>query len=334
MSLKNLNIHKSPKSGDEMPEFGKIKKLNIREIWRHEAHYFTPWLAENLDKLGEAVGMDLELVEKEARVGNFSLDIRAKDLGTGQNVIIENQFGDTNHEHLGKMLTYAAGFDASKVIWLSENMRDEHRQTIEWLNQRTDTETQFFAIEIEVFKIDDSKPVYNFKLIVFPNEWRKSKKESWKDNLSVKGEAYRAFFQSLIDELRIKHSFTNAKIALPQNWYTFPTGISGITYGTTFAQGGRVRAELYIDIGKTDKNKNLFDWLFEQKLSIESEFGEPLEWERLNDRRASRIAIYREGSIDEGESLKEIQSWVIQKLLKFKIVFGTRLRTYKSQMSL
>lgn len=321
-------------NGGTMLEFGKIKKLNIRDVWQHEAYNFTPWLAENLDKLGEAVGMDLELVEQESSVGKFSLDLLAKDLSTGHTVIIENQFGDTDHDHLGKILTYAAGFDASIIIWISECVRDEHRQTIEWLNQRTDTETQFFAIEIEIFKIDESKPAFNFKPIVFPNEWRKSKKESWKSNPSAKAEAYREYFQSLIDELRNKYNFTKAKVAQPQNWYLFPTGISGISYGTSFALGRRVRVELYIDVGKAEINKKLYDWLFEQKETIENEFGDALEWERLDDRRASRIAIYREGSIDDVEILQDIQTWVIQELLKFRKVFSPRLKTYKSQIGL
>lgn len=317
-----------------MPDFGNIKKINIKDIWQHEAQNFTPWLAKNIEKLGESVGMDLEMIEQEASVGNFSLDILAKDLSTGHNVIIENQFGDTDHDHLGKMLTYAAGFDASKVIWISENVRDEHRQTIEWLNQRTDTDTQFFAIEIEVFKIDDSKPAYNFKPIVFPNEWRKSKKQSSSESASAKGEAYREYFQFLMDELRTKHSFTKARIAQPQSWYIFPTGISGISYGTSFAQGKRVRAELYIDVGDSEKNKGLFDWLFEKKQIIENDFGESLDWERLDDRRASRIAIYREGSIDDVEVLTEIRAWAIQELLKFRKAFSSHLKTYKSQVGL
>jgi hypothetical protein len=141
-----------------MPDFGKIKKVNIREIWQHEAHNFTPWLAENIEKLGESVGMDLELIEQEASVGNYSLDILAKDLSTGHNIIIENQFGDTDHDHLGKMLTYAAGFDASKVIWISENVRDEHRQTIEWLNQRTDTDTQFLQLKLKFLELTNPNP--------------------------------------------------------------------------------------------------------------------------------------------------------------------------------
>jgi hypothetical protein len=312
-----------------MPEFGKIKKVNIREIWQHEAQNFTPWLAKNLDKLGEAVGMDLEEVEQEASVGDFSLDILAKDLSTGHNVVVENQFGATDHDHLGKMLTYAAGFDATKIIWISENVRDEHRQTIEWLNQRTDTNTHFFAIEIEVFKIDDSKPAYNFKPVVFPNEWFKSKKSSSSEKISAKGEAYREYFQSLIDELRTKHSFTKARLAQPQSWYIFPTGISGASYGMSFAQGERVRAELYIDFGEADKNKNLFDWLFEKKQTIENELGMPLSWERLDDRKASRIAVYGKGSITDSESLSEIHEWAIKNLLTFRKIFSQYLKLYK-----
>lgn len=316
-----------------MPDFGNIKRVNINDIWPNEAQDFTPWLAENLEKLGEVLGMDLEMVEIEASVGNFSLDILAKNLSTGHNAIIENQFGDTDHDHLGKMLTYAAGFDAATVIWISESVRDEHRQTIEWLNQRTDTETQFFAIEIEVFKIDDSKPAYNFKPVVFPNKWHKARKQRSNEKLSTKGESYREYFQILIDELRDKHLFTEAKIAQPQNWYCFPSGISGLVYGTSFAQGGRIRAELYIDVGDLDRNKKLFDWLAEQKENIENEFGELLSWERMEERRASRVAIYREGSIEDSEEmLIEIRAWAVQKLLILKKVFSQRLKSYKKQV--
>ncbi len=314
-----------------MPEFGKINKLKIREIWQHEAHDFTPWLANNLDKLGEAIGMDLELIEQEAGVGNFALDILAKDLGTGHLVIIENQYGSTNHDHLGKLLTYAAGFDAAKIIWISETVRDEHRQTLEWLNQRTDSETQFFGIEIEVIRIDDSKPAFSFNTVVFPNEWRKSKKDGLKASRKEKSEAYRQFFQALIDELRTKHAFTKAKIAQGQNWYFFPTGITGISYGTSFAQGGRIRVDLYIDAGDAEQNKRLFDHLYDQKNKIEAEIGEPLAWERLDDRRASRIAIYRDGSIDDTEELDEIREWAIRMLLKFRAVFSGYLQNFPKQ---
>lgn len=317
-----------------MSEFGNIKKIPVKDIWQHEAYNFTPWLAKNLEKLGESVGMDLEITEEEASVGDFSLDILAKDLSTGHIVVIENQFGYTDHDHLGKLLTYAAGFDASIVIWISENVRDEHRQTIEWLNQRTDIDTLFFAIEIEVLKIDDSKPAYNFKPVVFPNEWRKSKRQGSNEGLSKKSESYRSYFQVLIDELRTKHSFTKAKIAQPQNWYVFPTGISGISYGTSFAQGEKVRVELYLDLKEKEDNKKLFDWLSDKKQQINNEFGESLSWERMDHRIASRVAIYRKGSIENTESLTEIQEWAIQELLKFRKVFSSYLKTYKSQIDI
>jgi len=304
-------------------QFGKIEKLNLRDIWANEAKDFTPWLAANLDALGQALGMELELEETEATVGDFSLDLIAKDLGTGHTVIIENQLTQTDHDHLGKLLTYAAGFGASTVVWVAELVRDEHRQALEWLNQRTDEGTQFFGVVVEVFKIDDSKPAYSFKPVVSPSEWQKSKKRQISGKVSEKGELYRKYFQSLIDELRGKHQFTNAKIGQPQNWYSFSSGISNITFGAVFAQGGKVRTELYIDVGEVEKNKMIFDWLYEQKDEIHSKLGKELEWERLDDKRASRISVYRDGSIQSSEQeLMEIKTWHIENLLSFKKVFS------------
>ena len=132
-----LHVH----TGDTMPDFGELKAVNIRGLWPNEARDFTPWLAENIERLGEALGMDLEIAAREADVGDFSLDLLAKDLGSGRHVVIENQFGATNHDHLGTLLTYAAGVDAVAVIWLTETVRDEHKQALEWLNRRTDAES-------------------------------------------------------------------------------------------------------------------------------------------------------------------------------------------------
>jgi len=306
--------------GDNMNEFGELKKVNIREVWNTEDMHFTPWLAKNIEKLGEVLGIELELIEKEAEVGDFSLDILAKDIGRNKNVIIENQFGNTDHKHLGQLLTYAAGYDAGAIIWIAEELREEHRRTIDWLNESVNEEIEFYGVVIEILKIDNSKPAYNFKLVAFPNKWSKSTYKS--STISSKAESYRSFFQLLIDTLRTKYKFTEASKGQPQSWYSFTSGVKGILYSASFALGSRVRAEIYIDKGDKDVNEKIFDELFQQKEYIENKFGQHFEWEKLEDKRACRVAIYRQGNIDCDEDLKnEILTWCIENLLKIKEVF-------------
>lgn len=307
--------------------FGHLEKVSLREIWSHEASDFTPWLADNIEELGKALGMDLELTEREANVGDFSLDILAKDLGTNHTVIIENQLTQTDHDHLGKLLTYSAGFDASIVIWISESIREEHRQALDWLNQRTDSDTLFFGVVVEVIKIDDSKPAFTFKLAASPNEWQKNKKQKRKSSsTSSKGERYQFYFQSLIDELRDTHKFTSAKAGQPQNWYSFSSGIKGIVFGANFTANGKARAELYIDLGDLEKNQYVFEQLESHKQEIEEDFGEPFSWEPLENKRASRLALYRDASIFDSDSeLEQVQSWHVEKLLRIKEVLTNRV---------
>ena len=161
-----------------MPEFGNLASVEVSKMWPNEARDFTPWLASNLARLGAVLGMDLELTTREAEVGDFSLDLLARDLSTNRPVSIENQFGATNHDHLGKLITYAAGIDAAAVVWLAETIRDEHRQAIEWLNRRTDTGVHFFAVLVEVVRIDDSRPAVVFKAVVALNEWQQIARDS------------------------------------------------------------------------------------------------------------------------------------------------------------
>ncbi len=308
-----------------MFEFDTIIKVDPRDIWSHEAHDFTPWLEKNIDKLGDAIGIEIELIEREASVGNFSLDLLAKDLGRDENVIIENQLAGTDHDHLGKLITYASGYDAAVVVWISTAIREEHRQAMDWLNQRTDSNTDFFAVVIEIIKIGESKPALQFRVVVSPNEWQKEKKKQVTTNTSEKSELYRQYFQTLLDELREQHKFTRGKIAQPQNWYSFSSGRKEFKYSHSFTHGNKVRTEVYIDSGDAEENNVFFERLLLDRKQIEMEFGSPLEWEKLENKRACRIAAYRPGSIEEtSEELQEIHEWAITKLLLFKKIFGTR----------
>jgi len=304
-------------------ELGNLKTVEIRHLWQSEPGDFTPWLADNIERLGTILGKDLEVIQTEYAVGDFSADIVANDLSTSRKVVIENQFGSSDHRHLGQILLYCAGIKATCMIWIAEKFKDEHRQAFEWLNTNTINEMEFYAIELEVIKIDDSKPVPLFKIVESPNKNIVSNTVTTNTDITEMQELYRKYFQSVIDELREKYKFTNAKVGQPQNWYSFASEQSKVfKYSTSFAANGRVRTEIYIDIGEQIKNKEIFDKLIEQKTEIEKEFGMELTWERLNDKRASRVALYIDGSIlSDTDEIDRIKKWAIENLLKFKKVF-------------
>ena len=311
-----------------MTKLATIDRVDLSEVWPNEATDFTPWLEANISVLGGALGMDLEVQAREAPVGAYRLDLLARD-GSGRAVIIENQLGVTDHNHLGQLLTYMAGFDANVIVWIAKKFRDEHAEALGLLNRRTGEDTEFFGIEVELWSIDKSRPAVNFNLITVPNEWGKKPDTTSPSPVSERNERYRDFFQGLIDTLREEHHFTNARKAMPSNWYSFSAGYGKVKYGANFAMGGKARIELYIDSFDKDWNKTLFDHLLERQTDIESELGEDLEWERLDDRKASRIAVVRPGSIDDDDdTLKEIQDWMVERLLKFKEVFGPKLADF------
>lgn len=288
----------------ELVRLGAITHVDPREIWESEPAVFTPWLASNLDLLGVALGYDLELIDIEARSGDFHCDIVARESGSNRTVVIENQLDRTDHDHLGKLLTYAASHEANVVIWISPDVRDDHRDAIDWLNRHSTEEIEFFAVQLETIRVDTSLPAPNFRPVAFPNTWSRTRRRAASHNTSVREEGYRSFFQGLIDQLREQYHFTNARVGQPQSWYAFASGVTGITYNASFDSDDRLRAELYIDVGNADHNKAIYDAFFRDRSAIEHEFGEPLIWERLDHRRASRIMSARnDSSIDQTRNI-------------------------------
>ena len=178
----------------------EIEQVQLRDIWPSEANDFTTWLAtqENLSKLGNACGIELELIETESAVETFSVDIFAREIDTERMVVIENQLEDTNHDHLGKLITYAAGKDASTVIWVVKRARNPHRKAIEWLNEHTDTGCAFFLIEVEAWRIDQSNPAIVFNVVESPNDWARDEKN--KAGLSSTDRATFEYWQTYYDQ--------------------------------------------------------------------------------------------------------------------------------------
>lgn len=313
-------------------ELGALTREDPRSVWANEARDLTPWVAEHLEQLGEVLGMDLELVRTESDVGEFSIDVLARELTSQRFVVIENQLGQTDHTHLGQVITYAAGVDAGVVVWLTPAFREEHRQAIDWLNRGLGNSTQFFAVAVEVLRIDGSKPAANFRVVAQPAGYRlgsdgATKRASSDNDTSDRGKRYQAFFQRLLDELREKHAFTNARIGQPQSWYSFSTGVRGFQYGANFPSGGRIAVELYIDFGDDEVNLSALRALQQQREAIERELGEKLDWQELETRRACRIVLYGVGSIlDPQDKLDEYHGWMVGRLLAMKRVFGARLR--------
>ena len=319
------------------PNLAKIEMVDLREAWPNEARDFTPWLAENIAELGEALGMDLELQGTEAAVGGYSLDVLATDLNQNRPVIIENQLETTDHDHLGKLLTYAAGHDANVIVWLSKDFRDEHRAALDWLNQRTGEDTQFFGVVVELLRIDDSRLAPQFRTVSNPNGWRKEAAarliSKTSATTSPRAEKYRAFFQQLIDTLREDHKFTNARKGQPQSYYNFSMGYGWrVTYGVRFAWNETVTVEVYIDSQSKDWNAWLFHELHDSRNEIERALDKPLEWDIVENRKSCRIAVIDPGSIEADEAaLSGVHDWMVENLLRFKDVFGPRLAELVNQ---
>lgn len=209
-----------------------------------------------------------------------------------------------------------------RLIFVADETPVELRRVVEFLNQQMDP-AEVLAVEIKQYVGGDLKTLV--PRVMGQTVEARRKKSGGVNKPSEKGEAYREFFQRLIDQLR-ERGFTNARVGQPQNWYTFASGLQGIGYGASFAQGGQARAEIYIDRGDAAVNKQLFDKLTSEKGSLESKFGEELRWERLDERRACRVAVYRAGSIEnDQQQLAEIRRWMIERLLKFKTVFAPML---------
>lgn len=279
-----------------MEQLGRLENVDIRAVWQHEARDFTPWLLAHADHLAETLGIDLELEQSEHPVGGFSLDLVGRDLTNDAVLIVENQLEGTDHNHLGQILTYAAGTDASTIVWISTAFREEHRQAIDWLNEQTREDVRFFGVELRVVRIASSLPAPLFGLVAEPNDWQKQVRSATRGGrVGTKTALYQEFWRKFLERLREEHpDWSRARTPSSQNWMDFPSHVKGTRLNPSFAQGARLRHELYIDTGDRERNDAIFEHYLAQRDAIEATYGRPLEWEALPNARACRIADYRD----------------------------------------
>lgn len=253
---------------------GNLKKVDkLNTIWNHEAHDFTTWLCqdENLELLGNALNLDIELVERESNVGRFSVDIHAIELGSGKNIIIENQLRETDHDHLGKIITYAAGKDASYIIWIVGQVREEHKSAIEWLNTHTDESIDFILVEIEALQIDDSKPAIRFNVVKSRDPQRRQPRQTKNvTELNIKQlDFWQRFKGYALNNNEFKQIFSSMQKPQPRSWYDLSVGNPNLHIAFMLNSKKKiVRAGLYIK-----NNKYIYDKLLKQCEDIKNKFG-------------------------------------------------------------
>ena len=271
---------------------GEIKRVELRDVWQHEAHDFTKWLSEepNLALLGSEIGIELELIETESPVGSFNVGLYAQESGTGRKVVIENQLEDTNHDHLGKIITYAAGKGAEVVVWVVARARDEHRQAIEWRNQHTDSDFGFFLVEVELWAIGDSLPAPRFNVVERPNEWTKAIKLS--EGLSDIERVKLSYWTKYRDIALSKPEFTkefNPQKPSKNHWTILRCGTSAYHIALLIdTQKGRIGVEFYVNDDKSIGHKAIDNsGLFEGRLGLKAI--------TFDAKKASGLRFYQDG---------------------------------------
>lgn len=273
---------------------GRLSVVAAREVWPHEALDFTPWLLGNVDVLSDLLGMDLVLEVAEHPVGNFSLDLKGYDEATNRTVIVENQLELSDHTHLGQILTYAAGTDPTTIVWITTGFRPEHRAAIDWLNERTDEDTRFFGVEIQVVRIGDSPPAPAFKLIAQPNDWEKQVKSASTavaGEVTERGRLYWDFWELTRNRIQSQHpSWSRATTSTVASWYSMSLGTTGCVLEMSFARIG-LCAQIAFDDRDADLNTARFEAIRARRAEFEQALGEPPVWDDMPGRKSARIVV-------------------------------------------
>lgn len=302
---------------------GKIERVNLREVWKHEAHDFTTWLQNNIDVINQVIDINLSNPEREQSTGSFNIDIVAED-DDGNTVIIENQLEKSDHDHLGKVITYLVAMEAKTAIWIVSEPRPEHIASISWLNETSPV--NFYLLKIEAIKIGQSPPAALVTVIVGPSEEGKEVGKVKKE-MSERNKVRKEFWTQLL-ELSKEKTKLHANISPSHyNWIGTSAGVRGLLFSYVIRQD-ESQIELYIDRGtdSNEENKVIFDKLFNNQKDIENEIGFELMWEKLESKRASRIRYI----LPNGGYRNNKDEWnnIHENMISTMIVFADTLSQY------
>ena len=304
---------------------GKIDRVPLREVWKNEARDFTTWLQENIDILNETLKLNLSSAEREKEAGKFSVDLVAED-DKGNPVVIENQLEKSNHDHLGKLITYLTALEAKTAIWIVSDPRPEHVNAISWLNESSSA--SFYLLKIEAVSIGGSDPAPLLTLIVGPSEEAREAGEIKKE-MAERHILRERFWTQLLDYAKTKTKLHANIKPTPYNHLGTSAGKRGLGLIYTITQH-EVTVELYIDRGKEfeQQNAEIFDQLVESKDKIEEVFGEPLEWRRLKEKRACRIRkqIFQGGYRNDEERWPNIHKAMVDAMIRFEEAFRPHIQ--------
>jgi hypothetical protein len=305
-------------------QLGRLQKItDLREVWDHEAQDFTPWLAEknNLDLLGDTIGIEMELESVEQDVGPYRADIVCKDTADGSYVLIENQLNKTDHSHLGQILTYAAGLKAVTIVWIASRFTDEHQATIEWLNDMTGDGLNLFGLEVELWKIGDSLIAPKFNIAARPNTWTKGGgNQPLSETQLTKGKQLQLDFWTAFREFIMDHSTPlKPRKPQPQAWYDFAIGKAGFWLSAIASlyseEGGYSQHELRAEFGgNTPVARQKLAALEENHDDFDERLGEKLTWHMPEGTKQWRAFVRRDADLNNRDEWPIYFAWFLKKL--------------------
>jgi len=318
------------------PQFGKLSKVDPRKAWTSEPADFTPWLRENVTLLAAELGLDLEATGTEVAVGKFAVDIHGKDVtNKGRPFIIENQLEETDHRHLGQLMTYAGGLDAATVIWVAPRFCEEHRRALDWLNEKTVDEVDFFGVEVELLQIDGSALAPHFRVVAQPNAWAKrTKSKTAEDATSEKASRRIEFLSHVLEAAKAtQKDLTNASRVSYSSSVWFTAGRNGFYFSWNFNQAGNIRVEVGIDTGNLEANLWYFDRLQAQEDALVAALGMPIDWVRKESQKLQRLVVWGPvgWAIDRADSdVQQMEKWAVDTMLKVAASLKPRIKALPS----